>query len=264
MSSDSSPWWCASTAGSPERLRTKVTGELAIDQFPVEPIVPPTIDTTLKLGHDSSMRTSSRRRLCESGKRLHRFPRPQAVFCTARSGCESAHSRFRSDLSRPGAPAGCSRYERSPDTAFACALFIYLRGDRNVASSASNGSVFPVKSCARPWDMIQSPTSSGNFAPYCVILSSGSRTDGGSGPFFHFLHSKSVGRLRGAERRLTFFFPFWDYFTILHKKSCNAFWPNCVDSCGPHSSNYRVLARDDKVSLTTARRSLDVPQTLRS
>src|SRR6266568_7997913 len=31
-------------------------------------------------------------------------------------GCESAQSRLRSSLRRPGAPAGCSRCERCPDT----------------------------------------------------------------------------------------------------------------------------------------------------
>src|SRR6266849_9961953 len=34
---------------------------------------------------------------------------------------ESAQSTFRSSLRRPGAPASCSRHERSPDTACYCA-----------------------------------------------------------------------------------------------------------------------------------------------
>src|SRR5882757_1729047 len=37
------------------------------------------------------------------------------------SGCESAQSISRSSLRRPGAPAGCSRYERLLDTASRCA-----------------------------------------------------------------------------------------------------------------------------------------------
>src|SRR6266849_3981696 len=37
------------------------------------------------------------------------------------TGCESAQSILRSSLRRPGAPAGCSRCERLPDTASECA-----------------------------------------------------------------------------------------------------------------------------------------------
>src|SRR5208283_2351485 len=44
LSSDSCPWRCVSTAFLPAWLRTKHTGELASDQFPVEPIVPPGTD----------------------------------------------------------------------------------------------------------------------------------------------------------------------------------------------------------------------------
>src|SRR5579885_3473859 len=36
------------------------------------------------------------------------------------TGCESAQSSLRSSLRRPGAPAGCSRCERSLDTPLAC------------------------------------------------------------------------------------------------------------------------------------------------
>src|ERR1700681_1902803 len=37
------------------------------------------------------------------------------------TGCESAQSILRSSLRRPGAPAGCSRCERLPDTPVSCA-----------------------------------------------------------------------------------------------------------------------------------------------
>src|ERR1700681_725268 len=37
------------------------------------------------------------------------------------TGCESAQSTSRSSFHRPGAPAGCSRCERLPDTPASCA-----------------------------------------------------------------------------------------------------------------------------------------------
>jgi len=74
-------------------------------------------------GHDSSMRTSSRRRRCESGKRFLSFSEARrAVFCTVRAGCESAHSRFRSEASvDPGHRRGGSRCARSLDSQLGCA-----------------------------------------------------------------------------------------------------------------------------------------------
>ena len=77
---------------SPEKVEDQGSGTSRCNHFSVE-IVPPTIDTALNIDHDSSMRTSRRR-----------------------AGCESAQSIHRSSLRRPGAPAGCSRCERSPDT----------------------------------------------------------------------------------------------------------------------------------------------------
>src|SRR5713226_4129549 len=60
-------------------------------------IVPPTIDTAFYYDHDSSIRIPV----------LHRD--------------ESAQSISRSSLRRPGAPASCSRHERSLDTRYSCA-----------------------------------------------------------------------------------------------------------------------------------------------
>ena len=74
-----------------------------------------TIDTTENYYHDSSIRTSSRRVCAEVGNTGGVFQGACAVFCIDRSGCESTQSMFRARL-RPGAPAGCSRYERSPDS----------------------------------------------------------------------------------------------------------------------------------------------------
>ncbi len=76
----------------------------------------------LNRGHDSSMRTSSRRVGAEVESAALRFPRRVgAVFCTDQSGCESAHSVFRSSFRRPRPMSGCSRCERSPDTLCWCA-----------------------------------------------------------------------------------------------------------------------------------------------
>src|SRR5271157_48472 len=55
-------------------------------------------------------------------KTSFRFPRrASAVFCTGRSGCESAQSISRSSFRRPQHVAGCSRCERSPDRLCWCA-----------------------------------------------------------------------------------------------------------------------------------------------
>jgi hypothetical protein len=76
----------------------------------------------LDCDHDSSMRTSSRRVGAEVENAASRFPRrASAVFCTDQSGCESAHSVFRSSFRRPRPMPGCSRCERSPDTWCWCA-----------------------------------------------------------------------------------------------------------------------------------------------
>src|SRR5271157_2297560 len=49
------------------------------------------------------------------------FQGPQGRLLHRSAGGESAHSRFRSDRGRPGAPAGGSRCERSLDTRSWCA-----------------------------------------------------------------------------------------------------------------------------------------------
>ena len=74
------------------RLRTKTLASHA--ESPLgELIALPTIDTVQYCDHDSSMRTSSRRVGVEVGNTFFRFPRRvSAVFCTDRSGCESAQS----------------------------------------------------------------------------------------------------------------------------------------------------------------------------
>jgi hypothetical protein len=58
---------------------------------------------------------------CESGKTSFRFPRrilTRRLWHGPFSGCESAQSTpARPNSRRPGAPAGCSRYERLPDAA---------------------------------------------------------------------------------------------------------------------------------------------------
>ena len=109
-----------STACSPARLRTKITGELALISSRWNQHRSTNHRFGLTLGHDSSMRTSSRRSRCKSGKRLLVFQGRRPSFAPS-VGCESAQSAHRPSLRRPGAPAGCSRCERSPDTAFACA-----------------------------------------------------------------------------------------------------------------------------------------------
>jgi hypothetical protein len=93
------------------------SGNLTLNHFPVE-------DRStnhrfdLNIGHDSSMRTSSRSRSRGGVKVENGFF--VFHFCTAHAGCESAQSIQRSSLRRPGAPAGCSRCERSLDTVSAC------------------------------------------------------------------------------------------------------------------------------------------------
>src|SRR5271157_869440 len=49
------------------------------------------------------------------------FQGPQGRLLHRSAGCESAHSRFRSDRGRPGAPTSGSRCERSLDTRCWCA-----------------------------------------------------------------------------------------------------------------------------------------------
>src|SRR5208337_2830513 len=43
----------------------------------------------------------------------------------------------------------------------------------------------------------------------------------------------------------TQFLPILGIFTILYKKSCNAFWPNCVYSCGPVVAAERSQAQGE-------------------
>jgi hypothetical protein len=78
-------------------------------------IAPPNHRYDRNYYHDSSIRTSSRRVCAEVGNTGGVFQGACAVFCIDRSGCESTQSMFRA-RHRPGAPAGCSRYERSPDS----------------------------------------------------------------------------------------------------------------------------------------------------
>jgi hypothetical protein len=82
-------------------------------------IAPPNHRYDRNYYHDSSIRTSSRRVCAEVGNTGGVFQGACAVFCIDRSGCESTQSMFRARL-RPGAPAGCSRYERSPDSRHYC------------------------------------------------------------------------------------------------------------------------------------------------
>src|SRR5271169_4987540 len=48
---------------------------------------------------------------------------------------------------------------------------------------------------------------------------------------FRVLHSSFC--YLGGSSHIRRAFPFWDIFTILNQEPCNAFWPNCVYSCGP-------------------------------
>src|SRR5712664_1748114 len=82
-------------------------------------IAPPNHRYDRNYYHDSSIRTSSRRVCAEVGNTGGVFQGACAVFCIDRSGCESTQSMFRAKL-LPGAPAGCSRYERSPDSRHYC------------------------------------------------------------------------------------------------------------------------------------------------
>src|SRR5215813_7261758 len=110
------------TACSPEKVEDQAPGISRFNHHSEERIAPPTIDTALNCDHDSSMRTSSRRVCAEVGNAFSRFPRRvSAVFCMDQSGCESAHSVFRSSFRRPRPTSSCSRYERSPDTGCLCA-----------------------------------------------------------------------------------------------------------------------------------------------
>ena len=83
---------------SQRRLRTKTL--VCHAESPLgEQIAPPTIDTAPDCGHDSSMRTSSRRVGAEVENAFSCFPRRvSAVFCTDQSGCEGAQSVFRSSV----------------------------------------------------------------------------------------------------------------------------------------------------------------------
>jgi len=85
---------CASTAGVAEGLRDPDAGNSTLNH---PAVVPPTID---------SATTAAMILLCGH---------------PAAAGCESAQSKPRSSLRRPGAPAGCSRCERSLDAASGCA-----------------------------------------------------------------------------------------------------------------------------------------------
>ena len=82
----------------------------------VEQVVPPPIDTACAFSHDA---------LCEhpvavAGAKVENpfsgFPSALARLLHRSSGCESAQSGSRPSLRRPWGAAGCSRYERSPDT----------------------------------------------------------------------------------------------------------------------------------------------------
>ena len=78
-------------------------------------IAPPNHGYDRNYYHDSSIRTSSRRVCAEVGNTGGVSQGACAVFCIDRSGCESTQSKSRAKH-LPGAPAGCSRHERSPDS----------------------------------------------------------------------------------------------------------------------------------------------------
>jgi hypothetical protein len=141
------------------RLRTK-TPESHAESPLGERIAPPTIDAAQHCGHDSSMRTSSRRAGAEVEKRYMRFPRRAlpAVFCTGQSGCESAQSVVRSSFRRPWLMWGCSRCERSPDTPSLCA--------------ASSRVVLPICALPPPWPRLW-PCGGSGASTACEILHPG-------------------------------------------------------------------------------------------
>ena len=78
-------------------------------------IAPPSHRYDRNYDHDFFIRTPSRRFCAEVGNTGGVFQGACAVFCIDRSGCESTQSKLRAKH-LPGAPAGCSRYERSPDS----------------------------------------------------------------------------------------------------------------------------------------------------
>ena len=82
-------------------------------------IAPPSHRYDQNCDHDFFIRTPSRRVCAEVGNTGGVFQGACAVFCIDRSGCESTQSMFRAKH-RPGAPAGCSRYERSLDSRHYC------------------------------------------------------------------------------------------------------------------------------------------------
>jgi hypothetical protein len=82
-------------------------------------IAPPSHRYDQNYDHDFFIRTPSRRVCAEVGNTGGVFQGACAVFCTDRSGCESTRSTLRA-RHLPGAPAGCSRYERSPDSRHCC------------------------------------------------------------------------------------------------------------------------------------------------
>ncbi len=82
-------------------------------------IAPPSHRYDRNDDHDFFIRTPSRRVCAEVGNTGGVFQGACAVFCIDRSGCESTQSTLRAKH-LPGAPAGCSRYERSPDSRHGC------------------------------------------------------------------------------------------------------------------------------------------------
>src|SRR5271157_5757284 len=82
----------------------------------VEPLVPPPIDTAFAFSHDASCEPPAAVAGAKVENRFLVFQARQRVFCTGRSGCESAQSSSRPSLRRPWGTPSCSRYERFPDT----------------------------------------------------------------------------------------------------------------------------------------------------
>src|SRR5271157_5362140 len=87
----------------------------------VEPLVPPPIDTAFAFSHDASCEPPAAVAGAKVENRFLVFQARQRVFCTGRSGGESAQSSSRPSLRRPWGTPSCSRCERSPDTASGCA-----------------------------------------------------------------------------------------------------------------------------------------------
>ncbi len=122
------------------------SGNLTLNHFRWK-IVPPTIDTAP---------TSTMILLCEhpavvagpvrKWKTVFVFQGASFAPALARApaGCESAQSVQRSSLRRPGAPAGCSRCERSLDTVFVCGASPQTK----TTGSESSLRPYPISPCS--------------------------------------------------------------------------------------------------------------------